>query len=912
VADVFDPSGQPVSVPDLQVRDLFLAKKIGFAPGQQVPVSLGDKFGYVPAESAQDAFTKGWSFDPEGVTKAEQQAKYGTPGQQAIAGVEGLARGALTGPVATEGEKALLGVPAEDIQGRQEANPGTAGATELVGAVAPSMLGDEESVIGLPGAAGDLMRAMPAYGIGKLGEAAEGAIGAKTALGAIGSGVVQTAAFGATDELNRQMLEGDPADIPARAQKILSAAGTSALLGGGVSGIFHLTGALAAGAIGKSGRALESTLDAFSASGKAKGAAAAGTMASVVDQLGNRVEADPTTFVGKLLDAIMGKDERAAIGRLADRSTRDLARTAQSDVDGQMIGGAQALGAHMDLLEAKMKAVRDAIKPAEIQAGLQNVDPTNLRRSIFELVTQIRGRVTDMSARPADFFASSKIGQIEAQADKLEKLIGDPKLEPTAMQLFDGLNEAKQNLEKIEKLGEQIPATERPAAQAAGDFRKAIQQRLMDESLVGGAAAAQGKYNALLSDWIPAARQFFEYFGEREGYAGGKPIFKIDPKALESFLGSVGTPGAELSRQAFVQMLESSQRIADALADDPDVTAKLTSTLKTTDELARLARAQADLRKVSATAKGALGVFASPLGRAVVAGAAIHGGIVGGVAAAAGPKVGMGILHLLDQIAAKKDLEIRALARMVARGTEPIADRAPVAALKVLDMIRLSDSTHKPDKDRKAAFARVAGELRALAGNPRKAMAAMIPRLNPIAQVAPQHAMAMAKQARQMIDYLHAHLPQTPQRSPMQGYSRGAVASDADITAFAQLAKVVNNPVAALDDLAHGRLTVLQVKALAETNPQLYEQMKSEIGQAIDENRRAMPLEGRLQLAMFFNAPIEPLLSPTFIRAAQSAYGPPAPDAGAGGGAPLKSTRELKSIKMAASATQSRALDVAT
>lgn len=57
---------------------------------------------------------------------------YGGGTQQAIAGLEGAAKG-VAGPLATWGEKHILGVPEADIVGRQEANPWTAGIGEAAG-----------------------------------------------------------------------------------------------------------------------------------------------------------------------------------------------------------------------------------------------------------------------------------------------------------------------------------------------------------------------------------------------------------------------------------------------------------------------------------------------------------------------------------------------------------------------------------------------------------------------------------------------------------------------------------------------------------------------------------------------------------------------------------------------------------
>lgn len=63
------------------------------------------------------------------------QSKYGTAGQQVIAGLEAVGKG-LAGPLATGAER-LAGVNPEDIRGREEANPVTSIVGNVAGLVSP-------------------------------------------------------------------------------------------------------------------------------------------------------------------------------------------------------------------------------------------------------------------------------------------------------------------------------------------------------------------------------------------------------------------------------------------------------------------------------------------------------------------------------------------------------------------------------------------------------------------------------------------------------------------------------------------------------------------------------------------------------------------------------------------------------
>ena len=69
------------------------------------------------------------SADPSWDDTTDLQSQYGTPGQAAIAGIEGAGRGVL-GPIFTGAER-LAGISPEGIRLRQEANPWVSGLSEF-------------------------------------------------------------------------------------------------------------------------------------------------------------------------------------------------------------------------------------------------------------------------------------------------------------------------------------------------------------------------------------------------------------------------------------------------------------------------------------------------------------------------------------------------------------------------------------------------------------------------------------------------------------------------------------------------------------------------------------------------------------------------------------------------------------
>ncbi len=146
----------------------------------------------------------------------DDNEKYGTPGEQLKAGLEGVAQG-IAGPLAPAAEK-FLGAKEEDIRGRAAANPVTKGLGEAVGFGAGLLTGTGE-----------------AAAVGKVGEAVNALTNvAKEAplIQRVGSSAVQQAAEMAvmqgSDEVSKQILN----DPDASAETAIANIGLAAALGG--------------------------------------------------------------------------------------------------------------------------------------------------------------------------------------------------------------------------------------------------------------------------------------------------------------------------------------------------------------------------------------------------------------------------------------------------------------------------------------------------------------------------------------------------------------------------------------------------------------------------------------------------------------------------------------------------------
>jgi hypothetical protein len=191
----------------------------------------------VAPDQLHSAVEAGFSFeDPAEAATRQAKREHGTLGQQGIAALEGAARGATLGL----SDVALTSVLGDDYRegarARREANPLTAGGSEIAGAIAPALLSGGESALasgarltpaGLAARAGSAAERLVAGGTAGLREGGTWARMAARAAEVGTSGAVEGALYGAGNEASRAALEGT--DLTA--EKVLAGMGHGALFG---------------------------------------------------------------------------------------------------------------------------------------------------------------------------------------------------------------------------------------------------------------------------------------------------------------------------------------------------------------------------------------------------------------------------------------------------------------------------------------------------------------------------------------------------------------------------------------------------------------------------------------------------------------------------------------------------------
>jgi hypothetical protein len=363
---------------------------------------------------------------------AELQREYGSGGQQALAGVQGFARGATLGisDLLAKAGSGLAGMAAgndsgleraaapgldaplsgvsdydaaaaeaaQEIQGIREANRGTALTGEILGAVVPALAS------GGAGAAGTVARLTPAGQLAslatKMGTALVGkAAGAGSRIGAL---ALTGAAEGATDNAIRRVTEDLTAgDVDITAERMLGAAWDGAKLGFLVGG-----GAAALGEAAQGAAKLAAKLPSIEdfATGRAFKAALGGANVKGVrqaDKLGGH------EAIGKTLldEGIVTKG--ATIEDIAERSSA--------------------------LREQLGKEIGEMRKQADVLSGGKGPDGVELMQKIDDgVIAPLRDGINDD-------LADALTGQFKPLREKLSS--GEP-------MTFEGLNDIRKKLDE--------------------------------------------------------------------------------------------------------------------------------------------------------------------------------------------------------------------------------------------------------------------------------------------------------------------------------------------------------------------------------------------------------------------------------------------------------------------------------
>jgi hypothetical protein len=782
------------------------------------------------------------------------------------AGTAGAARGATLG-LSDVLARAVGGEEAADYLARLEAaNPEASMVGDVVGSVAPVLA---SGGLGLEARAGTgLLRGAlgavgaPTRALAGLSEAVGGAVGRRLGGGLLARGVgvgVEGAIEGGVGEIGRMLSEralgtGDP-DLTA--EMVLARLGTGALMGGAAGGLLG-TGAAALA------RGARATTDAASDVLRRGWGDAVGT------------ELSPT--VARAWSAIAdagegGADAIRRFGSLGEEGRR-LRRLIESG-DEIYEAGTRNIGARISTMEEAQARVfrywREGLRTDElvdlVDGSLIEAQATSAR----SLAAGLRDRA---EALATDFAGSTVGGRARGLRGSLDRRIADIELAiargdaRSSAEINGALNAIKRDVDAMVAASEGMG----PAAAALRDSNDALRRSLEDAGIWGGrAATAQREINEAFSSWLTTRQRFAQQFTVRGASEAGRADFnpylaipEANSSAIRGFLGGVGTAANETSERTFRESVEAADRLLEVmnrnLSLDPAARAAVGDARRASEGLLdtyRRVRSDAsDLNQWRALESN------RSVGRQVVGGfiGSALGGPLGALAATAATSPaqiirGMGLLERWTSGAAG-DISA-SLGRFMRAGRDavaPAARRTRTAA--VLGTVR--------------AYQERTRRLEEEAATPRRAVERITAGTAGM-DVAPSTRNAMIATATRANAYLSRVRPTMAVPGELVP-NRNRAPSRSDMARFLRVARVVDEPLTLLEDLANGTISPDSVAAVREVYPRLYEHIRSEAVRYAAEEGDALPYDRRVLLGVLLDAPTVPSLVPAVMAQMQALY----------------------------------------
>jgi hypothetical protein len=769
----------------------------------------------------------GWKVEGAPPSAEElQQEKYGDTGSQIRAGAEGLARGitfGLSDPIQT-----WAGVPAEDLRGRQEANPIISTTTDIAGTVLPAIASFGLST---PASAAGLAGRAVARGVG--GAVGKGLVGRLT--GAAAAGVVEGGFYGAGRAISEDALDGPDADLTA--QKFLAHVGMGSLFGAG------------GGALG------EGASTALSA-GLRKVAGLGDEVGDIPAWFREKAERNAVRSIGGL---------GPTSGDLKGLAPERVQRLGRTLLDQELVGkGSVEIDA---VRKVAGKGVGQALQAADDEVAASTVDLAKVLetgridvKTPFDLKGFVRrGReevLKEIAGDPA----------LATEANEVRKLLDGYENYSEGFATFQEANRLKSNLAKRvnfrtdsdlkkqwvaklrgildDEIETQVGATAGPETIEAFRTAKATYGDLAEAKKIARHAERRGSGNrsVSLTDYLAGIG------GATTGNAG----------ALLSTARGIGfsavnnwgrTKGSAVMAAALDSLAENKgvARIAEAF--QKRVNAMVAETPEALGPyLPFLSAAAGESNAMGLLAAHAMASEQDPQYVAMMASAGFQAQEPGEEGAAYGKAVG---LSGVQQVASNTD-------RITDEMIDGFLDRTRGARS---DTFRISAKEYRSHLDK----------LAQLTVNP-QALADSVDPGGSLASVAPAVASQASLAAAQAVQYLHQQAPKPPATPPLPGYGGEWRPGPAELSKYQKKARAVMQPISVLEDLRRGELSFDSVQSLRTVYPRMTAWLAQRYLEKAAESGARLTHQQRLQLSLLLGQNLDPSLDPAVAGVHQQVY----------------------------------------
>jgi hypothetical protein len=879
---MFQRDGRPVHVPEGDVTQRVLNGEVAFLKSDKIPVrSPRGDFGWVPGENLAKAFRAGYAFDMAGARA--QIPKYSpvtgetidwrfAPAQALHAFTQGLTFG--TSALASS---AVLS-PEEKAERRlmQEAFPKTTMGFDILGSI---------------------------LGLGKLkwGAKASQAIAKKIVSKNVPTSIAKAAGRTVGGAAEGGMVGGGAAlsdialgDVENAAEHFVGGVGMGALFGGGISAGLQLPGLGA--------RGLKAGVGALwrRATGERMRKWAAEKTSKFVSQI---TDADPKTVE----DFFVGP---------ASREMRRLATETEEVLEKLGTRGAQV----QDEAEALSKVILPeaaALRPDKIATMLKGKPIQPAAEEVFSIINQgLQGIKALAGSLPKGKLRRPvrDLQKVVSQAfDEAEKAIQKKNLAG----LFEAADTLKRTLQMpgvwtdLKVAFKTLPPEAQQALKNVQQLSKMLRSHLEDPKYYGEAAKMQQEMNALWNRYYNRlgykGRERFRI--RTEGKPGYQPEYQANKATFKSFVERAPSQAKSEADMRFLMELNDARlglwRGVQKWYQNPELqklVPKMTANRKSFARWISAVEESAVARRQWKNLEAAHSPLAGTLD--VARKLAYFGPFGGALAATAGAPLGLSMLAPVGFLAGVKVLEslakptkilrtiaaierrrvqnnarisdvAKSLWKLLDKGEESVLRKAtPAITVPAVLGTMLPKAKGRPKKeDAKpttgSLYKKQLNKLAQFQADPQKLGESLWQRPERLEEVPLPFMIASQVQMHKTVDYLVETAPK-PQVGLM---SEDWEPDQGDLLTWTERVQASNDPVSVLEAAYRGEVSTAQVEAVALLYPQLYDEMRQAVLEAVGmEGWAKLPYNTRLALSTFMDMPTDPSLQPDFVMAMQQLY----------------------------------------
>lgn len=848
-------------------------------------------------KEAQTFLALGYQLDtPETRANMARQERAASPINDAKAFAAGVARGATVGLSDLALTKTGAVAPSTLAELRAD-HPASTLAGEFTGIVSP--LGAQaiaaKAATGAGKALGGAARVLTAPGaaVTRAGEVVEAGV-ASVIANQTAAKIAGMAARGAAESLaynvGNNITEAALGDTELTAEKLLAHSGEAALLGGGLG--FGI-GAATEGAQALFAKARDA--------GKTAAAIASDQYAKAASGLAGVEQAEAKALLANPFDEAAAAARKEKVDKFISPQERNRIHT-------ELTENLTAL--HDGVEEAKRFVnVKRAQETAKLAA---EIEPAAAVDDLSKWIDRVRSTANEMNADPI-MHSPAYARELLAIADDVENKLTTPGAFESAAEIFKLADDVKKtplsDLAEFKRNMDNADRSVKKSLERVRGLYSELKLHLENPVNYGEAAARQQSINEAYTALLDAEKNDWRKYVMRKT---GPSSYEVDSEKVNRILNRIGS---ERDRH-MVDTLESYQAAASRFIDEAEKTAMSTdggysaagmrSLIEKTQglqgEAADKLAATSQIRAQDAFGMALknwikdMGLGGGTIGRAAE--------IVGGVAS---PHTAAKMLSRVESgvLAADRVVDA-AIKRFSSSGASSVAKSiaARSAARRSDDYVtpimrqRVGDEERQKKETPQQATMKAIDYFASVAADPVTASNRAAQKFSKLDGVAPQTRDSLVRTQVRVAEFLASKAPKNPFSAyPGMKWSP----SDSEITKFQRYVEAASNPLAVIDQMSSGFVTVESAEALKACYPKLFADIQKRFIARAPEIQRTATYEQRVALSRVFGVALDPTVEPGFTAFLQGSFAGASEEKSGGGGG-----GEMKSLAAGMSGSQAR------